>query len=372
MRIFLYGTLLDDVLRTRLIGRAVDGVAATLQGYSVVSQADAPIPALVPRKGGVASGILLELLTPDEVQRLDSYEYAFGYTTSLVTVQANGVDEAAIVYLADPSCPLSETHWSMDRWQAEMGDLSRERAVEIGRADPPLDSAALRQQWKMIGSRAASRLRAAQEEPPSTLRYAARPQDVSVTDRAPLVGDFFKFSQFNMVHHTFKGTTTPVLPREAIIGVDAAIILPYDPASDCVLLVEQIRTGPLMRGAPNPWVLEPVAGMIDPGETPEQAALRETEEEAGLTDITLQKMFQCYASPGGSTDHFYCYLALARLPEPTSYTGGMVDENEDLRIHVVPFADAINLITTGEANIGPLIAMLLWLERERTGLRPSA
>ena len=39
--------------------------------------------------------------------------------------------------------------------------------------------------------------------------------------------------------------------------------------------------GPFAQDDPAPWILEPVAGMIDAGETPETAALRELREEAG-------------------------------------------------------------------------------------------
>lgn len=372
MPLFLYGTLLDDVLRARLVGREVASVAAYLSDYRVVAQPDGLTPALVAAPGDLARGILLTDLTQDEVQRLDVYEAAFDYMSADLTVEVDGEAQTARVYLPGPDVAKTETSWSFDTWEAARGALSRERAVEIGTANPPYTATTLRQQWKMIGSRASGRLRAAVEEAPSNLRYSPARRDFSAKPHGIIAGNFFKFRQFEMTHATFRGDTSPALPREAMIGVDAAIILPYDPVADTVLLVEQIRTGPLMRGAPNPWSLEPVAGMIDPGETPEQSALRETEEEAGLTGITLEKMFGCYPSPGGSTDYFYCYLALGALPAPTSYIGGLPEEHEDLRLHVIPFEDAMALIETGEANIGPLIAMLLWLDRERVRLRGTA
>ena len=93
--------------------------------------------------------------------------------------------------------------------------------------------------------------------------------------------------------------------------------------------------------------------------------MRETAEEAGLQGVTLRPMFSFYPSPGASTDHFYCYLGLANLPDLASYTGGLAGESEDLRLHVLPFDDALALLDSGEINAGPLIAMLLWLGRER-------
>ena len=224
----------------------------------------------------------------------------------------------------------------------------------------------------MIAVRAAARLRAKASETPATVRYQPNAGDVTYNVHQPAAGEFFRFHSLDVTHRTFQGDVTPPLEREVALTCDAAIVLPYDPTTDCVLLVEQLRIGPLMRGDPNPWVLEPVAGIVDGDETPENAALRETEEEAGLTDMTLELMFRCYSTPGAATDFHNCYLALGRLPEPTSYVGGLVAENEDLRIHVIPFSQAFALIETGEANVGPLISMLLWLSHHRARIRGAA
>ncbi len=59
-------------------------------------------------------------------------------------------------------------------------------------------------------------------------------------------------------------------------------MLPYDPATDTVLLVEQMRLAPVMRGDPHPHSLEPIAGLIEAGEEPEDSVRREAMEEAGL------------------------------------------------------------------------------------------
>jgi len=83
-------------------------------------------------------------------------------------------------------------------------------------------------------------------------------------------------------------------------------------------------------------------------------------------------MFSFYPSPGSTTDYFNCYLALGVLPEPTQYTGGLAEECEDLRLHVLSYYDAMALVDTGEVNVGPLIAMLFWLSRHRDGLRAAA
>ena len=71
-----------------------------------------------------------------------------------------------------------------------------------------------------------------------------------------------------------------MLVRELFERGHAAAVLPYDPVTDRVLMIEQFRIGAL--AAPGgPWLLEIVAGVIDPGEIPEEVVRRETVEETG-------------------------------------------------------------------------------------------
>ena len=372
MTVFVYGTLQDQILRDRLIGRAVQPKPAVLHGYILREQRDVPLPAIAPSTGDHVDGLLLTDVTPAELARMDAYEIPFDYNPQDCVVHCDGKDIRTRVYIPDAHINLSDRPWSLDRWRDQTGPLSREMAVEIGAYDPPLDGAQLRQQWHMIAVRAAARLRARAEPAPAAIRYNAKPEDFATLGTHTLAGAFFRFAQFEITHKTFTGQRSDKLAREIFIGTDAAIVLPYDPKTDRVLLVEQIRMGPLMRGAGNPWLLEPIAGIVDGGETPEQAALRESEEEAGLRDVKLEKMFAYYPSTGAATDYFYCYLGLCELPDLESYTGGLASESEDLRLHVLSFDDAFALIDSGEANMGALVTMLLWLSRNRDRLRGIA
>lgn len=372
MAVFIYGTLLDDVLRARLLGRDVAGKSAQLSGFTVLEHKSSPLPAIVARAGAVAEGLLLDDLTDAEIARLDAYELPFDYNPVPHDVDVNGVACAAQVYLPGPSVDISDRAWSLARWQDQSGPLTREMANEIGSFDPPLAGDALRAQWHMIALRASVRLRAQSEHKPSNVRFAPQATDFAYESQENLFGDFFRMAKLQVSHSTFQGSTAGPLRREVFVGSDAALVLPYDPTTDLVVMVEQFRMGPLLRGDKNPWVLEPIAGMIDAGETPEQAALRESEEEAGLQGITLEKMFSYYPSTGNATDYFFCYLGLCDLPEPKTYTGGLATESEDLRLHVMPFDDAFALIDTGEVENAASLTMLLWLARNRDRLRGTA
>ncbi len=371
MTVFIYGTLLDPVLRERLLARNVAVTPAILHDYALVEQRTSPLPAIVARIGASVDGMVLDDLTTAEVARLDFYEIPFDYNPISAKVDVNGDVVSTQIYLPGPSVDVSDRPWSLARWQDQSGPLSREMAVEIGSFDPPLGGDALRAQWHMIAKRASNRLRARAEAMPADVRYQPGPDDFSV-DAPTLSGDFFRLAAFQVEHKTFTGPRSGALQREVFLGTDAALVLPYDPKTDRVLLVEQIRMAPIMRGNSNPWALEPIAGMVDAGETPEQAALRESEEEAGLTGIALAKMFSYYPSTGSSTDYFFCFAGICDLPEPTTYTGGLESESEDLRLHILPFDAAFALIATGEANNAALVSMLFWLSQNRARLRGTA
>ena len=175
-----------------------------------------------------------------------------------------------------------------------------------------------------------------------------------------------------MRHPRFDGSPSEAVTRGAFIAYDAALVLPYDPVTDRVHLVEQMRYGPLLRGDPRPWVLEPVAGLVDAGEAPIEAARREAAEEAGLVLADIREMTQGYAAPGYSTEFYHCFLAICDLPEASGGIGGLASEHEDIRSHVLPFEAAMALLDSGEINTAPLVMMLLWLARHRPELRREA
>ena len=77
--------------------------------------------------------------------------------------------------------------------------------------------------------------------------------------------------------------------REVFERGHAAVLLPYDPLRDEVVLIEQIRI-PAYDTSPTPRLLELVAGIIEPGESVEQVVRREAMEEAGLKVGRVQPM----------------------------------------------------------------------------------
>ncbi|MDO2326560.1 NUDIX domain-containing protein, partial [Escherichia coli] len=81
----------------------------------------------------------------------------------------------------------------------------------------------------------------------------------------------------------------------------AAVLLPFDPVRDEVVLIEQIRIA-AYDTSKTPWLLEMVAGMIEEGESVEDVARREAIEEAGLIGKRTKPGLSFLASPGGTRE----------------------------------------------------------------------
>lgn len=194
--------------------------------------------------------------------------------------------------------------------------------------------------------------------------------DVRIEKRETVFQGFFRMDKLWLTHPRFDGRDMPVFTRELFIRGDATCVLPYDPIRDEVVLLEQFRLGALHRSS-TPWLLELVAGMNEEGETPEQVAQREGQEEAGLTFARLDRICDYLVSPGGTTEliHLYCGLVST---EAAGGLFGIEHEHEDIRAHVVSATEAIAMIRDGRINNAAAIIALQWLELNRARLREEA
>lgn len=207
---------------------------------------------------------------------------------------------------------------------------------------------------------------------PASLRRRAKPGDVEIQTRTEPYAQFFGVEEQSLRHRQHDGALGPVIHRAAFVSGDAVTVLPYDPVRDRVLLIEQFRFGPHVRGDANPWQLEVVAGRIDAGEPPEAAARREAAEEAGLALGGLLPIAAYYPSPGAYAEFLYSYLALADLPDGIEGVFGVEGEAEDIRTHLVSFDQLMALCASGEIGNAPTLLSALWLSRERPRLRAGA
>ncbi|WP_306114484.1 MULTISPECIES: NUDIX domain-containing protein [unclassified Roseovarius] len=373
--VFVYGPMAWLPLLTAISGQSLRSVAAELPGHGLSQEGDFGFPTLFPSEGAVKGAILKDFLKDDlseEAQARISY-FAHGLGLGAVTreVLLDGVEVSARVFVPSETGPELVSDWRLEAWQGKWGLMSIMAAEEVGQHFGMNEHDALARMMPMIMVRAAARV-AARASAPTDVRSDMGAGHVEIDAQHNRHAGFFLTREFTLRHPLFKGGQSTPVRREVFVATDAAIVLPYDPVRDRVLLVEQFRMGPFGRGDPFPWMLEPVAGRVDPGEPPEDTARRECVEEAGLTLDRLEHVSSHYCSPGCSTEFFHCYVGLCDLPDTRVGAGGLESEDEDIRTHVISFDRAMNLIPSGEAANGPLILCLLWLQRERERLRAGA
>lgn len=194
-----------------------------------------------------------------------------------------------------------------------------------------------------------------------------RTRDVQPVAVETVFTGHFRVDRHTLSHRRYDGTWTSRITREVFERGHAAAVLPYDPMRDNVVLIEQFRIGPYARGDA-PWQLEIIAGIIQPGETPQQVAHREAQEEAGCTLRDLVPVAAYYMSPGAVSEHLTLYVGHADT-EHVGGTHGLIEEDEDIRVLVLPFARALEAVYAGDIANSPALVALLWLALERPKLQ---
>ncbi|MGB0902899.1 NUDIX domain-containing protein [Halocynthiibacter sp.] len=365
---FFYGTLCHLDLLELVIGRALrdDEVRAVrLPEHAVYWAKDQIFPMIRKEPGGFAEGIVFEA-DDEALARLNFYEGGFNFDLELIVPE--GESDPVEVYFAQPGTWEFGDTWNLQDFIRDHGAHNLRTAAAFmrlyGRVSRdeamkrlPMLRAMAKKGW-VVGDFAPNEKRAGMTTDDVELIRHSRPYD-----------NFFAMDEVQLRHKRFDGSISDEMERAALISVDAMLLLPYDPKRDRVLLVEQFRVGPFLRGDDNPWMLEPIAGRIDAGETAEDAAHREAMEEA---EITLQELLPVsghYPSPGTSCEYYHCFLGIADLPDGVEGVGGVADENEDIRSQLFSFDELMALLDSGEAQVGPLVTTALWLARHRDRLR---
>jgi len=191
--------------------------------------------------------------------------------------------------------------------------------------------------------------------------------DVEMIAREQLYRGFFSLERYRFRHRLFNGEMSGEVTREVFERGHAVVLLPYDPLRDEVVLLEQIRIASY-DSSPTPWLLEMVAGMIEPGETDEQVARRESQEEAGLEVGRCKHMLRYLASPGGASERLTIMVGEVNALMAEGIHG-LVEENEDIRLHVVSREQAYRWVEAGVIDNAASVIALQWLALHHESLR---
>ena len=195
---------------------------------------------------------------------------------------------------------------------------------------------------------------------PEKLPVTFTKNDVEIIARETLYSGFFSMDLYRFRHRLFNGEMSGEIKREIFERGHAAVLLPFDPVRDEVVLIEQIRIA-AYDVSESPWLLEMVAGMIEEGESVEDVARREAQEEAGLVVGRTQPVLSYLASPGGTSERLSIMVGEV---DATTAKGihGLADENEDIRVHVVSREQAYQWVEEGKIDNAASVIALQWLQ----------
>jgi len=173
-------------------------------------------------------------------------------------------------------------------------------------------------------------------------------------------------------HRRFDGAMSGIRTWELFCRGRAAAVLPYDPITDHVALIEQFRLPALAAGV-DPVMVEIPAGLCDGSEDPADTVLREAQEEMGFAVDLLEPIGDFVLTPGGSDERCTMFIGRIRTPQarPDGLVGqgGLAAEQEDIRVRLHSAADAIEAAVAGRFPNSVTTIALLWLAARRDWLR---
>ena len=186
----------------------------------------------------------------------------------------------------------------------------------------------------------------------------AVPAELSAPER-PAEG-YFDYQRFRV--RLPVGTQT----RDVVRAGKVVALLPLDLDRGEMVMIRQFRpAGHLANGKGE--MVEIVAGRVEAGEQPIEAARRECQEEIGVAPSALVELFSYLPTPGLADEEVTFFVAAvdaARVPERTHPTA-----DEYINVMRVSIDAALAAFNEGKMHNGPLVVAMLWLALNRDRVR---
>jgi len=192
---------------------------------------------------------------------------------------------------------------------------------------------------------------------------------VDVISRRRLLDDFFKVDEAQVRFERYDGTMSAVVRRLNLERGDSAAALIVDVRARMVYLIEQFMYPTLEKAGG--FLQTVVAGMIDAGETPEQAIRREVLEEAGFAAECIEPIGSFFVSPGGSSERIFLFCALVSDGVRIAQGGGVASEHEDIKLVPLRLDDFLARLAEGGFADAKTIVAGYWLKDNLARLVPG-
>jgi nudix-type nucleoside diphosphatase (YffH/AdpP family) len=157
------------------------------------------------------------------------------------------------------------------------------------------------------------------------------------------------------------------IDRELIDHGEASAVLIVERQRSVAILVRQWRAGLIAAGV-DPFLLEVCAGLIDPGETPEQAAKREAEEETGVKIGSMRKIGVVAPSAGTLTERIHLFIAEVSSARVADTWAGH-DDGEHIEVVELPLAELFEMVRRGEIVDAKTLILVQHAMLETAGAR---
>ena len=179
-----------------------------------------------------------------------------------------------------------------------------------------------------------------------------------IIDKKNLYDGFFEMNEVTLKYRKYDGNWSNNIKRELFGGAQVAAVLPYDPMSKEIILIQQFRPGTISKDIDH-YLDEIVAGIIDEGESPEIAAKRECLEETGCEVKKLIPIQGYFPAPGSSESFYHLFLG-----EVKSFKGskiqGLENENEDIFVKCFKINEVRKKMEDGKILNGLTLIALQW------------
>ena len=179
-----------------------------------------------------------------------------------------------------------------------------------------------------------------------------------ILDKKNIHDGFFKMNEVTLKYKKYDGNWSNEIKRELFGGAQVSAVLPYDPINKKIVLIQQFRPGTISITSNN-YLDEIVAGIIDPGEKPEETAIRECFEETGCKIKNLEAIQGYFPAPGSSESFYHLFLGEVVAPKK-KIIRGLENENEDIFVKSYSFEEVKKKLENKEIVNGLSLIALQW------------